>query len=367
MKSRPGSKPRFEVLDLLRGLAALMVLEWHYPWPAGYGPVFGRSYLAVDFFFVLSGFVLVHAYQPWLAAGASPLRFMRARLIRFYPLYGVAVVIGAAYWAGKIALGNAPGISWEAWWNTFFTAVLFLPTPPRMSVEPMTVFPFVYVTWSLFWELVVSAAYGVLATRLSARMLAPLIAIGAIGLCIAGFSEGSLDCGSDWPLAPVSFARALFSFFAGIAIWLLHKRLAAPRVPALLVATILLVFLAPTTQHGGLGYELAAVLIGFPLLVWLGASAKVGPILGRAGRELGYISYPVYILHAPLLAIWPALLRRVFGSDLAQPVASGLAIHLGFVLLLAWAIAHWFDEPVRHALVRRFVPDRPPSPAQTAP
>jgi len=113
--------------------------------------------------------------------------------------------------------------------------------------------------------------------------------------------------------------------------------------------------------------ELVTVMIGFPLLVWFAASASGGSFVGRIGRELGYISYPVYILQAPLLAIWAALLRRLFGSDLAQPVETGLVIHLGFVLLVAWVLAHWFDEPVRHALVQRFVPDRPPLPAQTAP
>jgi peptidoglycan/LPS O-acetylase OafA/YrhL len=99
----------FVILDALRGVAAAAVVTVHAPLffhsvatpgsvpdASGHAPMTGplfEAYLAVDFFFLLSGFVLAHAYGEKLNDGMTSCQFMRCRLIRLYPLYLLALVI----------------------------------------------------------------------------------------------------------------------------------------------------------------------------------------------------------------------------------------------------------------------------------
>ena len=113
------TKPHYKLLDSLRGVAALMVIWYHvFEGYAFAGAVngatdgsittFNHGYLAVDFFFMLSGFVISYAYDNrWSSMGI--LQFFKRRLVRLHPMLIMGAIIGAAAffvggctnWAGE--------------------------------------------------------------------------------------------------------------------------------------------------------------------------------------------------------------------------------------------------------------------------
>jgi peptidoglycan/LPS O-acetylase OafA/YrhL len=87
-----GTPHQFATLDGLRGVAAIAVTSLHFRFELGKF-LLPHSYLAVDFFFVLSGFVLAYAYEDRLSEGMKPIQFLRLRVIRLYPLYLIGTLI----------------------------------------------------------------------------------------------------------------------------------------------------------------------------------------------------------------------------------------------------------------------------------
>lgn len=358
---------RLAGLDLLRGIAALAVLALHVPWPADMRSPMPRGYLAVDLFFVLSGFVIAHAYQSRLGTPAQLRQFCIARLIRLYPLYGLATLLSAAAMLAYAGLGGGreSGVTVGTTAASFATAIAFLPTPPRWSIEPITVFPLVFGAWSLFWELCVNLLYGVSSRVLRPWRLALLIALGALGIGLGVLIHASAALGPVWPGAWGGGARALFSFFLGVAVFRLRRSYPAPPVPALLLALLLVAALTPET-FGGWAYDVACMIGLFPLLVWLGADSVMSPRVGAAGEFLGFLSYPIYVLQAPFLfALAPISTRLpdvVTMDGLLKPL-----IYVTVIIAGSWLIARYFDSPVRAWLHRRFAPRAPRAQAQTAP
>ena len=174
---------QFTTLDGLRGVAAAAVVTRHatdyFSWGSQYipslkpgappvpvGPLF-ESYLAVDFFFVLSGFVLAHAYWRRLCSGMSAVEFICLRLIRLYPLYLIALVFAIAAACIEVVAG---GRSVTSLVKNIIPAVLFLPAPALTVFG--TLFPLNMPTWSLFFELVANSGFGVIGKRIKPVMLA---------------------------------------------------------------------------------------------------------------------------------------------------------------------------------------------------
>ena len=366
---------RFAGLDLLRGIAALAVLlihSWPMPfssWRPAFENPFPRAYLAVDLFFVLSGFVIAHAYQSRLASRAQFKQYCLARLIRLYPLYCAATLLAAVELLASLLLGHGadPRVTSTHLLTSFTTAILFLPTPSRWSVEPHLLFPLAFTAWSLLWELLVNLLFGLAAPRLGGFRLAGLAVIGAGLLGLAALGHRSADLGGFWPGAWGGGARALFSFFAGVAVFRFRQRYRGPSIPALLLVLLLLLVLIPG-QFGGEIYDLACIMFLFPLLVWLGTEAAMGPRLRSFALLAGYLSYPVYLLQGPLLWAFPPISARLggaFWSNAAREIA--VQIYPAVVIACSWVVARRFDSPVRDGLRRRFLERPPQTGAQTAP
>jgi peptidoglycan/LPS O-acetylase OafA/YrhL len=314
----------------LRGIAALAVLTRHGRYQLGL-VLLPHSYLAVDFFFVLSGFVLAHAYEQRLLSGMTAIEFMRIRLVRLYPLYligtvlciAVAASLGPVHWLKPKTL------------LTVICALTFLPDPKIHG----PFFAFNFPAWSLFFELVANALYARIVLRLSNRWLA---LIAASCLVIAAICFGSLDVGHRWDNVAGGFLRVGFGFFAGVLTYRLWRVAPwRPALPAWCVAMLLILILdGGESAHR---YDFVAALL-FPLIVFCGASREPSRRFRPLFLWLGAISYALYITHEAVI---------LGGAAILAPVSTapwmGLFI-LGAAIALAAALSA-VDPVLRQVLV----------------
>ena len=342
------SPKRYLTLDTLRGVAALMVVVFHAGHTIGvWTPRFG--YLAVDLFFLLSGFVLAHAYDERLQRGLGATEFMIARAGRLYPLYFLGLIFGACLAPLNFNLTN-----WTLQNAGFsFSLNLFgLPSPALMPVEDQdAIFALNPPFWSLFFEFwVANAAFALFHKRLRGKPLLCLVLAFACALLVTEKLFYSLIGGWTWSSIAVGFARVGFSFLSGIAISRLIRGAPRRRAPAWAV-TLALPVLLSLPLEGRLAhlYELICVFVLFPALLYLGSTAiDRKPWLGAA---LGEASYAIYTIHYPLLVLvtWTA------AQIALQP---SLELQLTFAVALiapAWALSR-ADARVRKAFLRTMRP-----------
>lgn len=336
------SKKRFYMLDALRGLAALIVLLLH----LGGRPslIVSGGYLAVDLFFVLSGFVLAQAYGEQNLSFAS---FLGIRLIRLYPLYICGTVIGVLAFAIQ---SPEIGILSSLGFNAFF-----LPTPfylPAIVGETGSLFPFNPAAWSLFYELAVNIAWFALIPLLTTKRLHILCVLAAALLVAATYVHHSVGLGTSWPSFWGGFCRAPYSFFMGVAAYRLWRSGAVKlRIPGWLIIILTLgVFVLPPILwlHAG------AILFLIPLIVLAGAMIDPSKSLVPLCALLGNMSYAVYAIHTPIIALVNLAVRAVLAhSSLANTIIGdhvSLAITpltllaaIGGALLLD----KYYDTPLR--------------------
>lgn len=313
-----GDGRRYEGLDGLRGIAAVVVFAYHLP-DRRYADLLPLAPLAVDFFFVLSGFVLAHAYERPLREGMSPAGFMLRRYIRLMPFYLVGLGIG---------LVATPAAPWAA-----VLALLMLPS--RAAGAPH-LFPFNVPAWSLFFEMIANALYGLIARWLSNAVLGAILAVGLVAVIWAFTHYQGLDTGVFWSEAPGGLARVIWSFFAGVAVYRLHRALPKVGLPWWACAAALVAMMAQP-------FELALVLAGFPALVFLAANSAAKGITAKACWVLGGVSYGLYAIHAPILELLPT-----FFLFSGRNVLLTLLAISALVLLLN----RFYDEPLRRRLNR---------------
>jgi peptidoglycan/LPS O-acetylase OafA/YrhL len=346
-----GGKKRFVVLDGMRGLAALAIITDHIDSPLLSAALSGRA-LAVDFFFVLSGFVLSHVYADRLASGMSWQAFMRARVIRLYPLYLAGLVAGAMVLAIEV---------WKGWrlasWSSMASAsglgLLMLPTPLAWSPSPYNIFPFDGPAWSLFFEMLANLAFGIFFLRLSNRVLLAIVAVGAASLALTVAHFGGIASAYNWQNFVVGFPRVTFGFFAGVLVHRFCLKRPAPAVPAWAAfAALLAVLMFPAHGLWRAWFDLAAALVVFPLLVAVSAGAEPRGWLARAASWLGLLSYGIYILHVPVRD-WINLSLAVLVPAVHLPGVAEAALVAGAAIAVAAALHVVYDEPVRRRLLRR--------------
>jgi peptidoglycan/LPS O-acetylase OafA/YrhL len=346
---------KFLGLDALRGAAALIVAVGHATVLFGFRP--GSSYLAVDLFFVLSGFVLAHAYDRKIAGGMGSIDFMRVRLIRLYPIYCLGTL--AATFAILIALVSTKGSwSFSNLAAAFPFAMAFLPTPPGLAPRE-AIYPLDTPAWSLAFELVVNLAFVLAWRMLSIRRLIAIVVLAGVALIFSAFHYGDLSSGSDWRTALGGFPRVFFSFPLGVLLLRLYRernlRLQlSPLVP--LAITLAVLIIEPSARFRP-AYDLGCVILVFPLVV--AAGATVQPLRFAAPFALlGALSYALYALHFPIMEMSISALTKISHGNLVryQPWA-GLAF-IGIALIAAYVADAWVDAPARRWLSKTF-PTRP--------
>lgn len=337
---------RFAGLDGLRGLAALCVMLFHYRLFFSSSGLLHHAYLAVDFFFMLSGFVIAHAYEDRMVGGFSWLKFMRLRLIRLMPLIVMGVLAGAAYFGVRehFEPGRAtPAYIMLAW----VFGVLLLP---MSLISGEDAYPLDGPTWSLFFELLANAVWAVIGFRLSNRMLVSTLLFAVIALGALASLDRWHGIGGEFPMD--GFARAGFSFFMGTALyrWRTHGRLRwVPSLSPLPAGALLLVTFLPPEQWPQT-YNLAVTALVYPLLIISSAKHQTGGRTARLCALAGWLSYPLYILHEPVLAWATGTLKMLHLFD--SGTWTGYA-YATLSILAAAAAGYFYDDPIRRWLSRR--------------
>lgn len=355
LRSLPGAQksptPRFETLDMLRGIAALFVINVHAYWTNDAAHVWHKGYLSVGLFFALSGFVIAHAYGNRLTTGLTTGRFMLTRLVRLYPLYMVGTLIGAAVWfLLEVRAGNAPdtlrlGLSLA--WQT-----LFLPVPPAQSVHSHLFYPLNGPAWSMAYLLTVTLVFALIIRALRPPVLAAIIVTSAMWLFVVVAREGTLSLPRGWGSPQDGIPRTVFPFFMGVALYRLHSRIPAPVVSGWLIAVAFGVWIV-IGRNFDWRFDVLSVAIVVPLLIWFSANARAGPVARRIGMWAGAVSYPIYILHVPMRELYYRTVARLFGNPFPENQVLAAVGYAVMLIVVAWLATRFFDEPVRRWLGKR--------------
>jgi peptidoglycan/LPS O-acetylase OafA/YrhL len=342
---------RFLVLDGMRGVAAFAVILDHVS-SATLRAWFPGRYLAVDFFFVLSGFVLAHAYGQKLEQGTlSPFGFMRTRLIRLYPFYLLGLVLGLllpllAVLRGWEDASPLPEIATVAAFS-----LLFLPAP-SYSWTGGHLYPFNGPSWSLFFELVANLIYGFIARYLTWLVLGIGLTIMAVLVAFTVMRHEDLGPGWLWQHFDAGLSRVIYCFFAGVAVYKLRDRVKLPALPAWAsVIALLVIFAVPAPGLLRQAFDIFAAIVLMPLLVALASGAKVGGRAGRLCATLGLLSYGVYALHVPVMNL-VNLAMQFLGVSLPYGFMN-VALVAGVTAIIAAVATRYYDAPFRKLLSGR--------------
>lgn len=373
-------KPRYALLDGLRGVGALLVIFFHFgeafatDWTT---QAVNHGYLAVDFFFILSGFVIGYAYDSRWSRGMTTGRFMLRRLIRLHPMVILAALLGVASYLfqGSVRWDGTP-VPLHAVIIALFLGLLMIPAIPHTITDVRgnaEMFPLNGPQWSLFFEYIGSLLYALLLHRLSTRLLRLWVIVSGLGVIactMANFSGGyTMGYGWSilgWDIIPCGgfvggFLQMSFCFGTGLLMTRDFKAGKPVRGAFWICAALLaIICCAPyISLSGGVTplngiYDLICTLLILPALVWLGARGVTTDRFSTSVCEwMGRLSYPVYIIHYPLMYLfysWVWNNHITFNNAIPAMAAILVAIPL-----MAWAALKFYDEPVRRYLSRRWL------------
>lgn len=371
------TKPHYELLDGLRGVAAILVLFYHVfegfsfaeiTNGAGEGIIktLNHGHIAVDFFFMLSGFVLCYAYDDrwWLM---STWQFFKRRLVRLHPMLVLGAVIGVLAFA-FVGFEKWDGSPTPTGWVmvAMLLAMFMVPALPGLPYEVRgngEMFPLNGPAWSLFFEYIGNVLYALFIRRLSTRSLFLLAAL--LGCVHAWFFVGNVSeydmVGVGWTVDAVNFCgglvRMLFPFTVGM---LLARTFRPRKVKGAFwmcsVALIALFAVPYIPSKGGVSlnslYEVLCIAFIFPLIVWMGACGCSGGKTARINKLLGDISYPLYIVHYPIMYVFYAwLIEKKYYT--LQDCPAVVLLVVASSILLAFLCLKLYDEPVRKWLAKK--------------
>lgn len=370
------TKPHYELLDGLRGVAALLVVFYHIfeglSFAAGGTLIttINHGYLAVDFFFILSGFVIGYAYDDRWKRNMTLGNFFTRRLIRLHPMIIMGTIIGAITFCiqGSVQWDGSH-VATSAVMLALLAAMFFIPAYPGAGYDVRgngEMFSLNGPSWSLFFEYIGNILYALFIHRLSNRGLAILVALSGIGLAwfalfdIVGY--GMLGVG--WTLDGANFwggmLRMLFPFSLGMLLSRHFRPIKTRGAFWICSAVLLILFCIPYIEGkspvclNGV-YELICIALIFPALVWIAASGKTTDKQStRICRFLGDISFPLYAIHYPLMYLFYAWLIKNKLYTFTECWQMAALVYTGSILL-AYLCLKCYDEPVRKWLSRKFL------------
>lgn len=366
------SKPHYELLDGLRGVAALFVIWYHVFEGFATSPIDQRlnhGYLAVDFFFILSGFVIGYAYDDRWKTTMTTKNFFKRRLIRLHPMVVMGAVLGAiTFYIQGCEQWDGTKVSISMVMLALLLNLFLIPAVPGTGPEVRgngEMYPLNGPSWSLFFEYIGNILYALFIRRLSTKALTVLVVLA--GVALASFAifnySGYGHLGVGWTLADYNLIGGFLRMFFAFSIGLLMSRNFKPvhiRGAFWICSLVIIAFLS-VPHIGGMEspwmngiYDSVCTILIFPMLVYLGASGKTtDKNTSKICKFLGDISYPVYIVHYPFMYLFYAWLwSENLTFDQTWPVA--LALFFGNILL-AFLCLKLYDEPVRRWMSKKFL------------
>ncbi len=292
---------RLPGLDALRGLAAIVVVAFHLGLP-----IVG-AHLAVDFFFMLSGFVMARTYEVRLRDGSLGAgRFFAKRYRRLWgwmalgTSIGLLAALGQYGFSGELALAYALMLA--------MVPALNVASAPYLLNMPL---------WSIVYELVANAAHGLGLARMGNRGLALLALLCAVGLgwtiAAAGFPRGGF-AEYHW----LVLLRVGLAYVLGILVWRLWGDTPPLRVPFALSFVALPAYVGAVYLWPWEYAPLAFIVLLAPLMMFGGMRARFESARTlEAATKLGALSFPLYAVHYPAIQ----LLRLDWGPAALAAIA----------------------------------------------
>lgn len=388
MASAFETKPRYEILDGLRGVAALIVVGFHmmetYRGPDYASQIINHGYLAVDFFFVLSGFVTGYAYDDrW--GRMSTWDFFKRRLTRLHPMVVFSVLIGAAFYFfqgyySKAALENT---GWILFFACIITDLLMIPTGKGIDIRGWgEITSFNGPSWSLMFEYWGNILYALIFRRLPTIGLAVICTVSAfftmdvaLGWDVFGlFERQQFNLTGGWILNAqhmyTGFVRLIYPYVCGLIIARLLSKRITPDNPSgspihmkngfMWCSLAVIVIMCMPCVGGKVGvadglYQCMAVWFMFPLVVVCGAGSVIrnGRVM-KLCRFLGDISYPLYIVHYPVAMMQFRWIRNYPDAPMWMHVGVFISVYV-ISIALAYGALKTFDEPVRAWLKKHWL------------
>lgn len=375
------TKPHYNILDGLRGVAALTVVWFHIFEAFATSHIDQRinhGYLAVDFFFILSGFVMGYAYDDrWKSMSVKD--FIKRRLIRLHPMVVIGALIG-------VAMFYTQGCSvWDV--SKISLGMLILATILNAFMIPATtgseirgvgeMYPLNGPTWSLFFEYIGNILYAFFIRKLSTKVLSGLVGAAGIGLAIFAIWGPYGDICVGYSMTGDNMLggllRLLFAFSAGLLMSRVFKPMRgegnglSAKIKrgvvsyAFWLGAAAIVILSAIPRIGGEEklwmnglYDTFCFAVAFPLLVYIGASGETkSRFTTRLNKFLGDISYPLYMVHYPFIYLYYAWVKNET-LTFEQSLPGALALFFGSIAL-AYVCLKLYDEPVRKWLGKNFL------------
>lgn len=316
----------------MRGLAAAAVMLHHAEQFYGHPSLFAHAYLAVDFFFMLSGFVINASYVSRFAQGLSVIGFMQIRGKRLWPTMAIGVALGTV-------LALMQGHAWDEVAVDSLAGLSFVP----ILRGNLGLFILDGVEWSLLFELVANIAHRLLIWRLRDGTclllgICLLLVMADISLTHHGIGVG--DRGETFLFG---FPRVALPYLIGVLLqrtWNSGRfRLTWPFIGVVALVPTVLIAAALPQIAAQWASDLLIVAFIFPAIIWLGAGAEPAPRQAAFGALSGALSFPLYAIHLPLLGFGELIARAV-------PPLWGITARLAALMaciLCAWLIARYVD------------------------
>ena len=362
------SKNHYPILDGLRGVASVVVIIFHvfetFTGGNKYVQIINHGYLAVDFFFLLSGFVVSYAYDDrWNKM--TQWDFYKRRLVRLQPMVIMGSLIGAALF--YLQAGPAfPTIAQTPVWKMLLVMVIgatLIPIPESMDIRGWSeMHPLDGPAWSLFFEYIANILYATIVRRFSKMLLSIFVTLAALLLIHYLLTSKNGDLIGGWSLNAeqlnIGFTRLLFPFFAGVLLCRIGKLIHIKNAfwwSSLLILIVLSIPRIGDQQHVWMNgiYESVCLIVAFPLIVSIGAGGQLHTARSKKiCTFLGEISYPLYITHYPFIYLFTAWVAK----NKVPLGPAGLSMGLLVVvtsLVVAYLSLTFYDKPVRQWLSKK--------------
>jgi peptidoglycan/LPS O-acetylase OafA/YrhL len=341
--SLPQSKNHFLALDSLRGICATLVVIYHFESDAFIRqiPFIQHGFLFVDFFFVLSGFVIAANYRDRIASGYPISKFIFLRLGRLYPLYVsmlfAYLVLATLKYAFEVKSGQS---------KTFFETLFMLQiwVPYEAGVSDSWNAP----GWSISGEFWTHILFAAICRITRGRYVPAFAATSAIAIPIILFSTDrylKVEQGAG------GFARCALSFSFGVLsyqVWatgLVESLKPRGRIAMTAIECAVCGLALFFVSRAGLVSMLCPLIFSIAVLVFAAGGGLLGRLFETRPFELiGILSYSIYLTHEFILARYVNLIQFT-SKYFALPVAVDSNHPFGLYNLRGWAFG-WSDLAV---------------------